>query len=417
MLTLLNAELSRKGFGRFPLFALHPVQILTWVDAVWETWRVAQHPVSKVPDAHFAGLSKVDVVFTPATPTAPLNVTVTFSEALLRGLEAVVTAPMKPGAVAEAAKTVLETQLKSSVTLSNGAASVSFQPPFWKHLIYAYMIENTHAVEIMERVLATALTDETLGPLAPDAQQWLRATEDLFFRDGPTSLVSSITSWLRPDIRATRRNAYFRMFAMDLNHAKPDGTPYPYVKATVANVQFVRVLQDLLRELWRGYTNAANQLGPNTTDDSAIGELIDQLQTMLSSRRLSDGGGYGNLAREELVSVAMMSWFELSVAQASPIVGALKAGADTREDQLRKIGERAGLPAHAKSRSFFLLADNLPALLTSIEMGFYDSNNRANLPALYKTSGPVRDSVLAIINQWTIATGVNLKDLPASAAR
>jgi hypothetical protein len=342
---------------------------------------------------------------------------VAFSKALQQGLDAVEPPGGKPGAVVEAAQTVLQNQLKNVVTSGSGSARADFVVPFWKHLIYAYMIENTHIVEIMQRVLSLALTDETLGPLAPEAHQWLRVTEDLLFREGPTSLISSITSSIRPDIRATRRNAYQRMFGIDLNHGTQDSKTYPYVKASVSNGQFVRVLQDFLREIWRGYTNATNQLGPNTTDESALGDLVDQLQTMLTSRRLTDGGGHGNLAREELVSVAMMSWFELSIAQGSPIVSALKATADTREDQLRKIGERVGVPSHAKARSFFLLADNLPGLLTSIELGFYDPNNRANLQLLYKTPGPIRDSVLSIINQWTLTTAVDLKAVPTTTSR
>jgi hypothetical protein len=429
MLTHLNEELAKTTPNdKFPILGLHPAQILTWIDAVWETWRVfsfppnTAKPTSKAPDAHWGALPRVGVTLETAGP--PPVFTVEFSEALLAGLDLdirVANGPGKtvPGPVAVAAKNVLQSQLANVVSLSTGGSGSppgSFQVPFWKQMMYAYLVENTHAVEIMRRVLQLLVTDETLGPMSPQAYQWLRLTEDLFFRDGPTSLVGSLTSWIRPDFGATRRNAYYRFFAMDLNHGGDDGKPYPYVKPTIANSQFVRVLQDLLRELWRGFTNATNQIGPNTTDDSAIGELIDQLQTMLTSRRLSDGG-HGNLAREELVSVTMMSWFELSVGQGSPIVSALKATADTREDQLSMIGERVKVPVYAKSRALFLLADNLPALLSSIEAGFYDASNRANVQLLYKIPGAIRDSVLAIITYWGTATGVNVKEPPATAPR
>jgi hypothetical protein len=40
-----------------------------------------------------------------------------------------------------------------------------------------------------------------------------------------------LSNYVRPDIHATRRNAYQRMFGMDLNHGTDDNKPYPYVKA------------------------------------------------------------------------------------------------------------------------------------------------------------------------------------------
>ena len=93
----------------------------------------------------------------------------------------------------------------------------------WRHLMYAYLIENTRAYEILAKVVQGSLTDEPFGALSDTSFRWLRLTEDLFFRDGVSSLITSITSTLRPDIRATRRNAYQRLFGIDLNHGAPDG--------------------------------------------------------------------------------------------------------------------------------------------------------------------------------------------------
>src|ERR1044071_830239 len=98
----------------------------------------------------------------------------------------------------------------------------------WDHLIYAYMIENTRVYEIFRRVLHEFLHGEVLGVPTPEAQGWLRNTEELFYRDPPPFSITTITSHIRADLRASRRNAYQRMFGMDLNHGADDGQPYPY---------------------------------------------------------------------------------------------------------------------------------------------------------------------------------------------
>src|SRR5215207_2456696 len=87
------------------------------------------------------------------------------------------------------------------------------------HLIYAYMIENTRIYEIFRRVLYEYLHGEGLETPSEESQRWLRTTEELFYRDTPPFFAFQLTSHIRPDIRATRRNAYYRMFGMDLNQA------------------------------------------------------------------------------------------------------------------------------------------------------------------------------------------------------
>ena len=57
----------------------------------------------------------------------------------------------------------------------------------------------------------------------------------MFYRDPPPFFITAVTGYVRPDIHATRRNAYQRMFGMDLNHGTDDNKPYPYVKAEAAN--------------------------------------------------------------------------------------------------------------------------------------------------------------------------------------
>ena len=55
--------------------------------------------------------------------------------------------------------------------------------------------------------------------------------------------INDLASHIRPT-RAIRRNAYQRMFSMDLNHGGDDGKPYPYVRAEAANTEFVSTLEE-----------------------------------------------------------------------------------------------------------------------------------------------------------------------------
>ncbi len=180
----------------------------------------------------------------------------------------------------------------------------------------------------------------------------------------------------------------------------------------VANADFVPTLQDLLSELWRGYTNRNNQLGPETTDDSNIAELVRKLKIMLAARRLSGANGRANRAREAFVAVAMMSWFELTVATNTRIVGDLKADADTREDRLSNLGARVKLASHAKSRNLFILADNLPTFLREIEEGEWDLDQKP----LYDDAllSNVVKRTVDIVNFWSLATRVDLESFPVS---
>ncbi len=271
----------------------------------------------------------------------------------------------------------------------------------WDHLIYAYMVENTQIYEIFGRVLEVFLHGEQLGVPTADSQHWLRNTEELFYREPASFFITAITSHIRPDLRSTRRNAYYRMFGMDLNHGTDDNKSYPYQKAKAANTNFVTAFENFLREVWVGIVNVNNTSGSNPKDDATIANLAEQLHDMLMARRQ-----YGNLAREEFLFVSMMSWFHLTVEFDSPIVEALRAESSSPQQRLHKIAERVGLPAHGKSKSFFDLADPMSWLLTQIEMGTY--NEASEVPALYE-AGSVQDAMKDIITHWSISTGRNMK--------
>lgn len=275
----------------------------------------------------------------------------------------------------------------------------------WDHLIYAYMIENTRIYEIFRRVVYEYLYGEKLGIPLPEAQHWLRNTEELFYRDPPSFFITSITSHIRPDMRASRRNAYQRMFGMDLNHGTDDGQPYPYVKADAFNKEFMPIFEEFLREAWVAISNRHNSSGPNPTDSGKIRNLIDNIQNMLLTRRQS-----GNLSREELVAIATMSWFHLTVSFNSPIIETLRAEAASPEQRLFKVAQRVGLPAHGLSKSFFDIADPISRVLIHIE-----ASGSGIVPFIVVTSTPgtplneLQEDLNTLITHWSLITGRDVK--------
>jgi hypothetical protein len=287
----------------------------------------------------------------------------------------------------------------------------------WDHLIYAYMIENTRIYEIFRRVLREFLHGEKLG--APgtvrthpgiaetaESQRWLRTTEELFYRDPPSFFITTITSHVRPDIQATRRNAYQRMFGMDLNHGTEDNKAYPYTKADAANNGFASTFEEFLREVWVGMENVNNTSGANPTDDAKIADLAKRLHDMLTTRREA-----GNLSREEFDAIAMMDWLRLTVDTDIdlPIIQDLRAQATSPEERLFKIAERVGLPAHGLSKNYFDIADSISRILIEIETGAF--NIRAAAPALYTPQGgnDPEEAMRTIIRHWSIITGREMK--------
>jgi len=265
----------------------------------------------------------------------------------------------------------------------------------WDHLIYALMIENTSIYEIFHKVLYEFLHGENLGVARTNSQLWLRNTEELFYKDPPHFFITNITSQIRPDIHASRKNAYYRMFGMVNVNCPAD---YKFDKAENSNSKFVAVFETFCRSVWEGIVNFGNTSGANPTNDMNIANLAQQLHNMLMARRQ-----YGTISREEFLFVAMMSWFHLSIEFNSPIVLDLRAEASSSEQRLMKIGERVNIPAHAHSKSFFDLSVTMSRILIQIEAGTY--NDSSAVPALYtKGSGPANDMTV-IINQWEQATG------------
>ena len=358
-------QLARVAFGgnAVNLFNAHPLELVRLLETAWEQFRhlpnpnptIGGPPLAQVPLGHPQHRSDVAAV------VAPLRA-----------------APFQPQ------RTVAS----------------------WDHLIYAYMIENTRIYEIFRRVLYELLHGEKLGTPTPESQGWLRTTEELFYRDPSPFAITSVASHVRSDLRANRRNAYQRMFGMDLNHGSDDGKPYPYVKADVANGDFVSTFEEFLREVWVGMTYVTATSSSNPTDDSKIASLAQKLHDMLRSRRHN-----GNLSREEFAAVATMSWFHLTLESNAPILLSLRADGTGIEQSLFKIAERVGLPAHGLSKNFFDIADPISRTLIHLELGDY--NDPSFVPALYTRVAvppPSPESDMrTIITHWTAITGRDVK--------
>jgi hypothetical protein len=275
----------------------------------------------------------------------------------------------------------------------------------WDHLIYAYMIANTRIRPIFRRVVHELLHGERFGAPREDTQLWLRNTEELFFREPPPFSITTITSQARPSIDTTERQAHYRMFGMDLNHGNDDNSPYSYVKVAAANKEFVTSFEELLRETWIGFINRSTTSGANPTDDAKIENLARTLNSQLLDRRR-----FGNLSREELYLVAMMSWFHMTLENNNlPIIRDLRAEGSTPEQVLFKIAQMVGLPANGLADHYFQIADSISAVLIAIETGTLQVPGAAR--AFYDPTVPnnLSGAMNTIITHWSAITGHDVK--------
>ncbi|WP_433684768.1 hypothetical protein [Nocardia sp. CA-119907] len=250
---------------------------------------------------------------------------------------------------------------------------------------------------------------------------WIRATEELFFRDPPLFRVGGLTSQLRPDARVNRRNAYWRMFGLDLPHAAPgvSGQPWKRDAGATSNIRFIEIWTELLRQVWLGIENERNTSGANPTDSNYIAYLCKTLGEMLRLRRVG-----GMLSREEFSYVCMLAWFHLAVGSDNDVIRDLNARAGfvgNPADRLAAVGARVGVAPSRQAREMFELADVISPLMWAIELGLFDTADQAEL--LYRSTGittpgpaPAR-TMNQIIDLWQSATGDRVKDLAVTTRR
>ena len=310
------------------------------------------------------------------------------------------------------------------------------------HLIYAFLIENTRAVQIFERLIFTYQHDENLKKATGSvvnriAFQWIQNTETLFFKHLANSSYRNIISSLRPSSDATRRNAYHRLLGMDLGFG--DGntdTAVDFYKARANNQSFIMLFERFLIEVWQAYTNARNQVGANTTDMFSIVNTAQKLQEMLMSRRTTDADfsnhRYSNLAKEEYASVVLTSWLYFVLSYNSPLIEFLRCNGNTPGERLKNIANkletesviesksRVRLQAHSKSDALLDMAVPMNTLLRRIELGDYNLELpvrriiESQTPSMAGVATPAdRDALndlLLIINNWENATGHRIKN-------
>lgn len=277
----------------------------------------------------------------------------------------------------------------------------------WDHLGYAYVLENTRVVQIMRRVIREYRSGEALGVPSVWTQRWLDAAESLAFGAFNPLAGWLSTSAVRPDAEGVRRNAYWRLFGMDLAFGADDGRPAPYDKASVANTTFVPLFEELLYELWQAIANIRNTAGVNQADDDRIYRITEQLGYNLRSRRQDQ-----MLLREELVAATVLGFFELSLVIPTPLIADLKAEGSSASERLRAIGDRVSMAPHSRSASFFSMAGSLSLILRAIEDPvvtgptfasiLYSTVPQNGLPAL-------GEETRRVITEWSAATGKDLK--------
>jgi|HubBroStandDraft_4_1064222.scaffolds.fasta_scaffold36702_2 hypothetical protein len=281
------------------------------------------------------------------------------------------------------------------------------QPTYWDHLIYAYVIENTRIFEIFRKVLETYMFSEDLETPTPPSQLFWRNLEFLIFGDAMPSMLWTTSSRSRRDEVSNRLTTYYSMFGIDLAHAPEIVGQHPYLKSASANRDFIQTFEAFGREVWRGIVNVSNTSGPKDTDQTVISTLARRMYDMMATRRLN-----GNLSREEFRAVAVMSFLHLAVLYDSPAVVDLKASASSPEMRLQKIAERVGMKAHPKSKPFFDLAAPFSKLMQQIESGAY--NKPALAQALYYPVSSISENAEKVIDQYTLATGRDLKSQTVS---
>jgi hypothetical protein len=386
-----TAQLSQR------VFLIHPLQLSRWLEQAWAfagtvTW--ANLPNNE-PFLGAAGI--VEALELPDTPQ-PLR-----NDLLGSGIHGDPRADVDPLAIAQFFPPPAPGQTVAGLP--------------WDHLFYALLVENTGVYEILSEVVRRYAVGETLEAPSLETLRWLRATEELFFRDPPLFHITGITSRFWPDPRVARRNTFYRLFGMDLAHPLPPTYPLPpggeqpwKRDVGAANERFREIWTSLLSQVWLAMENVQNTSGANPTDATYVAELCRVLHDMLNIRRRN-----GQLAREEFVHVATMSWFHLTVDSNTPIVVDLKAQASDPADRLAKIGQRVGITPPRQAREYFELAELTSMVLRFIELGQFDTATAAQ--TLFLPGTTISSDMNRIIDLWQSATGDRIKDLAVRVAR
>lgn len=269
--------------------------------------------------------------------------------------------------------------------------------PAWDHLGYSFALENTRMAQIFARVVHEYRTGERLGIPSVATQRWLDTTEVLL-ESGLQAAWPSMASTRRAP-ESVRRNAYWRMFGMELAFGTERNEPFAFEKAEASNTNFVPLFEALLRAIRRAKSGSARPRMAGEQQHARVLACVTELRDALLARRQSQ-----LLAREELAAATVMGWLELSLQADSPVVRDLRAEADTVAARLMLMGARVGLPAHQKAEALFALAPDFSRLLRAIESDALDDTAKQLLQA----GSPLAETGHRVITHWSAATGVSL---------
>lgn len=367
------------------VFLIHPLQLSRWLDEAWAS-APSVPPIPGGSGRPFLGdaqiLDALDLPHEPGRPTlaliAPSGIDVTAVDDWTR-------ARIGPA---------------GSVPVQN----------IWHHLIYAYLVESTGIFEVFTEVVRRLVVGESLGALSAASTKWLRATEELFFRDPPLFSIYGVVSEVRPYSRINRRVAYSKVFDLDLPHRVPEhvgggslGDGWKAGIGGATNVDFRAKWTELLRQVWMGLENRSNQNGPNPTDPAYVALLCTALRDMMQNRRRG-----GQLAREEFAYVSALNWFHETIRLPSSIVADLKVESSSEDGRLAQIASRVGMKSADRSRELLLLAEKVSTVLRAIEIGLFDTPAQA--AALFTGTNQLTEDMNDIVNLWQSATGDRVKD-------
>lgn len=289
-----------------------------------------------------------------------------------------------------------------------------YYPAF--HLIYPYMLENTKIFQIFERIISLYQHGEdlTIPYNNTDAltRPWIDNTHLLFFSNSPYAVWNE-NSLLGSNFEAMRRNGYYRLFGMDLNHGIGENgtTPVNYKRTGHSNTDFVPQFENFLKLCWQMMINFSNTSNINTTDLIALQEQANTLKNMLLARRTTENNldNYTllNLSKLEYHSVVMAEWFNHAISYNSPIVKEMGAEGVTPSDRLSRLGQRVGIPCHSKTGNFLDLAPLMATLLRLLELDEVDSDY---LTAIANPQTRPYALITSILYNYQLATGKDLKN-------
>lgn len=284
------------------------------------------------------------------------------------------------------------------------------------HLMYAYMVENSKIYQVFEKIIAKYQLGEDLTiPYNSNdklSRVWIENTHLLFFSNAPQAIWNE-NSNLGNNFEAMRRNAYFRLFGMDLNHGiGENGTAsVQYQRANHFNADFIMQLESFLKLCWQMMINFSNTSNINTTDLIALQEQANSLKNLLLSRRTTerslDDYTLLNLSKVEFHSVIMAEWFNHAISYNSPIVREMGAEGVTASERLNRLAQRVGYTSHSKTANFLDLAPLLATLLRLLELDEVDNNY---LTAIANPSTRPYALITSILYNYQIATGKDLKN-------